>query len=83
MQNLLSQLMTVILKLVDVVETLTKLDSLFGRNNAVSGNLNLRKRSFAASVNELCNVKLLAGMSKNGFADGTGRFSIFLKSVRL
>ncbi len=50
-QNLLFQSMTVILKLIDVVETLAQLDSLFGRDSAVNGSLNLGKRSFSASVN--------------------------------
>ena len=40
----LFQLLSVLLKLVDVVETLTKLDSLFRRDSTVYSGLNLRHR---------------------------------------
>lgn len=74
-QNLLLQSLTMLLKLVDVVETLAQLDSLFGRNSTINGSLNLGKRSFAASVHELNNIEMLTGMSKNVFGDGTSGFA--------
>ena len=45
-------LRTMVFKLIDVVETLTKLDGLFVRNGAVDSGLNFRDRSFAASIDE-------------------------------
>ena len=65
------QLLAVLLKLVDVVKALVQLYSLFWRNSAVYSGLNLRKRSFAASVHELCNIEMLAGVFEDVFGNGT------------
>ena len=74
-ENFLFQSLAMLLKLINVVETLTKLNCLFGRNSTVYSGLNLRKRSFAASVHELCNVKMFTGMCEDIFGNGTSRFA--------
>lgn len=61
-KDLLFQSLTVLLKLINVVKTLSKLNSPFRRNSAVYSGLNLRQRSFAVFVYKLCNVEMLARM---------------------
>ena len=63
------------MKLIDMVKALAQLHSLFGRNSAVHSGLNLRKRSFAASVHELCNIEMFTGMFEDVFGNGTSRFA--------
>ena len=72
-QDFLFQLMTVSMKLVDVVKTLAELNGLFRGNSAVNSGLNFRQRSFAALVHELCNIEMLTGMSKDGYGNERDR----------
>ena len=65
----------VMFQFIDVVEALPELDSLFGRDGAVNGSLNLFDRSFTPAVHKRCHVKNFPRVLQNVFRDGTGRFS--------
>ncbi len=65
----------VILKLIDVVETLTQFDRLLEKNSAIDSGINLGYRSFAALVHELCDIEMFTGMREDVFGDGKGRLA--------
>lgn len=62
---------TVLLKFIDMVETLTEFDSLLMGNSAVHSGLDLGDCGFTAPVNERRNVKCLPGARQDILGDGT------------
>ena len=65
----------VLLKFVDVVETLAEFDSLLMGDGAVYSGLNLRNWGFTAPINERRDVKRLPGVRQNELGDGTCGFA--------
>ena len=61
----------VLLKFVDVVETLAEFNGLLMGDSAVHGGLNLGNRGFAAPVNKRRDVKRLPRMCQDMLGDGT------------